>query len=371
MVTRSRITSLLIGTYTGPEEGNLGIHALQLGSADGSFGQPGLAATTPNPTVLALHPNGRYLYAANELEQHRTTVGGFVTAFEMPPTGTAADDAGSLRKLNQQPTHGVAPCHLAVDSTGEWLLVANYGGGVTVLPILPSGDLGPASHFVEHAHHGKSDGRQGGSHPHSVQQDPVTGFIYVPDLGIDKVKAYSLNTDTGQLEPKPDHGVALATGLGPRHMAFHQNGKHAFVANELNSTVSVLARNPASGVFAELTSVPAVNQLDHPTNYPAEIKIHPNGRYLYVSNRGHNSIGTFEINEETGNLRSMGDEPVMGEWPRHFALNEEGDLLVVANQHTGNVVSFHVKQDGTLAHTGHQIQVSTPACVLPLSSSKL
>lgn len=363
----------LIGTYTEPSLASQGIRVIQVSAEDGSLGDLGLAAITPNPTFLALHPNGRHLFAVNELEQHRTTVGGSVSSFELPAASMGWDEAAPLRKLNQQPTHGVAPCHLTVDSTGRWLLVANYGGGVTVLPILATGELGPASHFVEHQNARQNGGRQSGSHPHSVQQDPTTGHIYVPDLGIDQVKAYRLSAESGQLEPQPDHDVALTPGSGPRHMAFHPHGRFAFVANELNSTVSVLGRNVSSNAFVEVFSASAYDDTTQTTpaeNYPAEIKVHPSGKYLYVSNRGHDSIGIFEINQDTGNLRPMGNEPTRGEWPRHFALNEVGDLLIVANQHTANVTSFHVKQDGTLAHTGHQATVPSPACVLPLTAPK-
>lgn len=307
------------------------------------------------------------------MERLRAAPSGGVTAFAIESAGprvrppVRAGSALELRQLNQQPTLGVAPCHAAIDASGRWLLVANYGGGVSVLPISATGELGAATHTVGHFGSGPNRSRQGESHPHSVKRDPVTGAVFVPDLGIDQVKAYGLNCETGRLEANQPDDLQLTAGAGPRHMAFHPAGRYAYVANELNSTVTVLARAEPTGKLAPIFSVRTVPHQAPAENYPAEVQVHPSGRFLYVSNRGHDSIGIFGIDEGTGCLDPLGFEPTRGEFPRHFSLDPSGEWLLVANQRTSNMVVFHVEPTGTLSFTGHEVTVPSPVCVLPLS----
>lgn len=357
-VAAARQATLLIGTYTSGGTTSEGIYACSLDLVTGALSTPRLVGRAVDPSFLAPHPNGRWLYAVSETEQFEGQSGGGVAAF-------AFTDDGRLASLNQVPSEGVAPCHVSVHPSGRWLLVANYGGSVSVLPLLASGQLGPAVQSVRHDGSGANPERQAGPHPHSVQFGPDGVTAYVPDLGADRLVAYAFAAADGRLTARPDD-VPVAAGAGPRHLAFHPSGLHAYVVNELDSTVTALRHDPASGRLSAPISLPTQPADFGGVNYPAEVRVHPSGRYVYVSNRGHDSIAVFAVHEVTGRLSPLGYQPTGGNYPRHFTLDVAGDWLVAANQASGTLTSFRVGADGGLRPSGHAVSVPAPACLLLL-----
>lgn len=340
-----------IGTYTGG--GSEGIYLLRMDAATGALESLGLAAIVQNPSFLALHPKRPLLYAVGEQAE-----GGAVSAFDI------ADD-GRLDFLNKSSSVGKGPCHVAVDRDGCHALVANYGGGsVAALPIDASGKLGPASSFIQHAGSSVNPHRQEGPHAHSVTLDAAGRFVFAADLGMDKIMVYRLSEPDGVLEPNEPPFAALTPGSGPRHFAFHPNGRFAYVINELSNTVAVFEYDADAG---KLTHVETVNTLPEDfkgDNTTAEVRVHPSGRFVYGSNRGHDSIAVFQVNGETGGLTPAGHTSTGGKTPRNFGIDPSGRYLLAANQDTGNVVAFAIdRETGALTATGQEISVARPVCV--------
>ena len=339
-----------IGTYTKPE-GSKGIYLQRLNLETGAMTPPELAAEVQNPTFLAFHPNGTHLYAAVE------TGSGAVAGFSL-------NAEGKLEKLNEQPSKGGGACHIAVDGKGRYALVANYGGGsVAALPIGKDGHLVAATGFAQHTGSSANPQRQKEPHAHSIYSDAEGKFVYACDLGTDQVLVYRLDQGQGTLTPHEPAFAKLAPGSGPRHLALHERG-FAYVINELLNTVTTFQHDAAAGTLKEIQTIPTLPEGFTGQNSTAEIFIHPNGKFVYGSNRGHDSIVVYSIGEN-GHLTLVDHTSTQGKHPRNFAIDPSGKFLLVANQNTDNIVSFRIDSaTGKLTPTGHTAQLGAPVCIV-------
>jgi 6-phosphogluconolactonase len=254
---------------------------------------------------------------------------------------------------------------VAIDQTGQFALVANYSSGsASILPVQEDGSLGEASDFKQHQGFGPNERRQQGPHAHSVTLSPDNRFAFVADLGIDRMMIYQLDLDKGKLIPNDPPWAETYPGAGPRHFAFHPNGRYAYIINELGSSVSAFAYDAARGSLRELQTLSTLPERFKGRNTCADVHISADGKFLYGSNRGHDSIALFSIDSSTGTLAAIGHESTRGKTPRNFGLDPSGSFLLAANQDTNNVVAFSVDQEtGLLSPTGHQIEVPAPVCV--------
>ncbi|HUA82696.1 MAG TPA: lactonase family protein [Bryobacteraceae bacterium] len=335
-----------IGTYThGKSKGIYLAHY-----AEGKLSGMELAAETESPSFLALHPNRRFLYAVNELNA------GTVSAF-------AIENGGKLKFLNRVSSHGAAPCHLDVDKTGKCLCVANYSSGnVAVFPVHADGSLGEASDLDQH--HGSSVDKQRQSSPHAHESviSKDNRFLFVPDLGLDQVVIYNLDPARGRISDR--RSVKVQAGSGPRHIAFHPNGRYAYVVSEMGGLITAFhyqAANGALETFQTISTLPKDYQGFHGA---AEIEIHPNGHFLYASNRGPDTLALFHI-AAGGGLTEISQTPTQGKTPRHFAIDPAGKFLLVENQDSDNIVSFAIDPGkGTLTPTGQITECGAPVCIL-------
>ncbi len=353
-----------VGTYTKTPDAGINLFQLDLDHGNmvpgGRLTKPSVVAKIPNPTFLALHPRRPVLYAISEVSEFGKKKVGFVSAYAI------REKSGQLDLLNQQSSGGPGPCHVSVDHTGQVLLAANYGGGsVASLPIRPDGSLKPAATVDQH--HGSSvhKTRQTGPFAHCIDADPSNRFALSADLGIDKLLIYRLNIDEGTLAPHQPAFVETTPGAGPRHLTFHPNGRFAYVINELNCTISVFGYDSNRGTLQSVQNISTLPGDFSGENTSAEIQVHPSGRFLYGSNRGHNSIAIFAVDPETGRLRSLGHQSTLGKTPRHFAIDPSGQYLLAANQDSGSVVVFRIDpQSGLLHATGASVAIPMPVCVL-------
>ncbi|HOT91533.1 MAG TPA: lactonase family protein [Anaerolineae bacterium] len=350
-----------VGTYTYRGDSK-GIYLYRLDMTTGALIPSGVAAETVNPSFLAAAPQRRYLYAVNETMTFEGQSGGGLSAFAIEP------QTGMLTFINSQCTHGGAPCHVSVDQTGHFVYVANYmGGNVAVFPVRGDGGLEPASDVVQHSGSGVNPQRQEGPHAHSINPDPTNRYAFVADLGIDRLMAYRLDLANGKLIPHTTLWLEVAAGAGPRHLAFHPNGKYAYLMTEMGSTIIALAYDAAQGTLTALQTVPALpeNFAGHSTG--ADIHVAPSGKFLYASNRGHDSLVIYAIDPATGWLTYVGHAPTQGQTPRNFAIDPTGTYLFVANQDSDTMVTFTIDpQTGHLTPTGHVTHVPMPVCVLVL-----
>jgi 6-phosphogluconolactonase len=344
--------SVFIGTYTGGD--SQGIYRTTLDLATGELAEPVLAAEATNPSFIAIHPNGRFLYAVTESGRE-----GRVSAFAIDA------DTDGLVFLNRQPSGGAGPCHVNVDHGGRNVLVANYGGGsASVIPIRPDGALGEPTGFVQHTGSGPNARRQRGPHAHSIEVSPDDRFAFVADLGIDKIMIYKLDVERGTIVANDPPFAALPQGAGPRHFTFHPSGRYAYAINELNCTMTAFAYDAASGALAEIQAVPTLPSGFDGTNTCAEIRVHPSGRFLYGSNRGHDSIVVYQIDPARGTLSFVEHETGGIRTPRNFNIDPTGTFCLVANQDGDDVVVFRIDpKAGTLEPTGHRIPVGRPVCI--------
>lgn len=342
-----------VGAYTAPPMGKAeGLDVYRLDPASGALARVQTVPGVVNPSFLALDPQERFLFAVNEVER------GGVSAFARDPA------TGELTPLNEQPTHGAAPCHLSVDPTGRFVLVANYGSGsVAVLPVGPDGRLGATTDVVQHEGRSAHPERQSGPHAHTIVPDPAGRHILAADLGIDQVVVYRLDDAAGRLVP---HGrFRAAPGAGPRQLAFGAGGRFVYVLNELDSTLTACAYDPAAGALQALQTVSTLPEGFAGENTCARVEVAPSGRFVYASNRGHDSIAHFAIDESTGRLTAAGHEPTGGRTPRHFALDPTGAWLLAANQGSDTIVTFRVDPaTGRLAATHQAAQAPTPVCAV-------
>jgi len=271
----------------------------------------------------------------------------------------------SLTLLNQQPSLGTGPCYVSTDTLGQYLLVANYmGGSVAALPIAADGRLAPASGFDQHMGNGPDARRQEGPHGHSVIQDPTGTYVYCADLGIDRLYVYRLNRWNGTLQPNSVPWVSTHPGVGPRHLVFHPNGKLAFLANEMASSLTSFSFDVTTGILAAVETVSGLPDDFEGKNTFADVHVSTCGRYVYASNRGHDSIVSYSVNPATGRLKRMGWVSTQGQNPRNFAIDPSGKYLYAANQDSANIVAYRIDQEtGALAPTGQTIEVPFPVCI--------
>ena len=344
-----------VGTYT--SGGSQGIYLLRFDPETGRLTRDGLAAESVNPSFLAVHPHGKTLYVVNETATFDKAATGAVSAFAIDPR------THRLKLLNQKPSGGAAPCHLVVDATGKYVLVANYGGGsVSVIRIEDDGSLGHQSSFVQHRGSSVNLQRQAGPHAHSINLDAANKFAVAADLGADQLFVYAFDPNRGSLT---DHGsLALEPGAGPRHLAFHPGGKHAYVINELHSTMTVMTYDAKAGNLRHVQTISTLPEGFAGKSFTAEVRVSPNGKFVFGSNRGHDSIAVFLADEATGRLERVQIEPIGGKTPRNFVLDPDGHFLLAAGQSTNNIVVFRVDaRTGMLTRTPHEIEVPTPVCL--------
>ena len=314
---------------------------------------------TINPSFLTLGPDKRFLYAVNEITGGKGP-NGTISTFAIDPV------TGHLRYLNQQSTHGLAPCYASIEPAGRNCLVANYEtGNLCVLPIREDyGSLGEATDTVQFSGSGPNPARQEGPHAHMVLPSPDGGFILAIDLGADRLMTFRLDMERGTLSPADPPWTQLPPGAGPRHLAFHPHRPFAYVVNELQSTVTVCRYLEQQGGFAASQVISTLPAAFTGQNLGAEIMVAPSGRFVYASNRGHDSLAIYAVDAETGRLALVGHESSQGIGPRAFTIDPSGALLLVANQDTDTVVTFWIDQaSGTLRATGCVAAVPTPVCL--------
>jgi 6-phosphogluconolactonase len=347
-----------VGTYT--DKASKGIYAYRFDAAKGQLTPLGLAAESVSPSFLVVGPSQQFLYAVNDIPQYEGRSSGGVSAFAID-RGT-----GKLRLLNEVPSGGAGPCFLTVDKTGKYVLVANYeGGSLAVFPILKDGSLGKASASVQHSGASVNPQRQEGPHPHSIYLSPDNRFAISPDLGLDEVFVYRFDAGKGTLQQNNPAFALVSAGAGPRHFAFQPNGKLAYVLNEMQSTVTVFSFDPASGALDVGQTVSTLPDGFTGENNSAELEVLPSGKYLYASNRGHDSIAVFAVNARKGILTPNGYVPTLGKTPRNFAIDPTGSYLFAANQDSDNIVQFQINPNtGSLTPTGQVLQVPSPVCVI-------
>ena len=347
-----------VGTYTAGTSTSKGIQTLRLNRETGELTGPTLAIETENPSFLALHPNGRSLYAVNEVGEFGGKPGGGVTAF-------AIGKDGALTKINEQSSGGGGPAHISLNKEGTHAFVANYGGGsVAVLPIAKDGSLQPQTGFVQHEGSGTDPKRQNRPHAHSINVDPSGKFAIAADLGLDKLFVYKFDKVKGTLTPNDPPFATVAPGSGARHFAFAPNGKIGYAINELKSTITVFTWDAAKGTLTEIQTLTTLPKDFTGESFTADVQVHPSGKFVYGSNRGHNSISVFAVDPKTGKLTLSSTQSTGGSWPRHFGIDPSGTFLLAANQRSDSIVVFRIDPaTGALKETGKTATVGQPACV--------
>ena len=350
---------VFVGTYTGPK--SQGIHAYRLDLASGQCTPLGLAAAVKSPSFLAVHPNRKFLYSVNEIDDFEKKPAGGVSAFAVDK------ETGKLQFLNHQSSQGAGPCHLVVDKSGRTVLVANYGGGsVAALPIGPDGKLSPATSFIQHVGSSANPARQKEPHAHSINVDLGNRFAVAADLGLDKVLVYRLDPAASKLAANDPPSTTVKPGSGPRHFAFHTSGKFAYVINEILCTVTAFAYDGQRGQLTErqtISTLPAGVDLK-PEYSTAEVQVHPSGKFVYGSNRGHDSITVFAVDQADGTLRPIENKSTGGKTPRGFGIDPTGHFLLAGNQDSHTITVFRIDQEiGKLTATGKPLEVGSPVCV--------
>lgn len=345
--------SVYFGTYTG--KASKGIYLSHLDLANGHLSDPTLVAETQNPGFLSIHPNKKFLYSVGEMEK-----GGGVNAWSIDPK------SGMLTKLNAQSSGGTGPTHLVVDRDGKNVLVANYSGGsVACLPINPDGTLRPASAFVQHTGSSVNRSRQEAPHAHGIYTDPANRFVFVPDLGLDQLKIYRFDAAKGTLTPNDPAFASVAPGSGPRHFGFDPKGRFGFVINEMVCTMTAFNYDATVGKLTEIHTVSTLPQgvSVQPSYSTAEVFVHPSGKFLYGSNRGHDTIAVFSIDPQ-GHLKLIENEPTQAKIPRGFGIDPTGQYLIAGGQSSDNAFVFRIDQKtGHLEPTGQKVSVGSPVCV--------
>jgi 6-phosphogluconolactonase len=328
-----------------------GIYLYSRNQETGQLTLVGGQVSKEDPTFLRMHPNKKFLYAVVEL------VEGGVSSFAV----NSAD--GSLTLLNSQPTGAIHPCHLNYDPSGKFVLVSNYTSGrLAIFPILADGTLAAMSDFVDHLGSGPRK-QQERAHAHSMAFDPSGKFLLAADLGLDRIFVYHLDPISGKLSLHALGGATMTPGAGPRHFVFHANGKILYSANELDSSVTVCTWDDQKGILAPVQTVPTLPADFSGFNGVADIHLHPSGKVLYVSNRGHNSLAVFTVLAD-GSLAPVGHVSCGGNWPRNFAVDPSGRWLYVANQRSSNLATYKLNpENGWPELIDNTIEVSNPNCI--------
>lgn len=345
------------GTYTG--SGSEGIYTATMDIETGKLSEATLAATNSRSPFLAIHPKGTLLYSISEIEEKDGSKSDAVSAYFIRKDG-------SLSLINQQPSMGAGPAHVSLDKTARTLLLANYwGGSVTSYPINSIGGLGAPVSAIQHVGSSIHKGRQDEPHAHSINVDPSNQRAYVADLGLDKIKIYKLDPKSAFLDEDSSTSISTPAGGGPRHLVFSTSGEFAYTNLEMTSQVAVLKHDSETGDMSVIQTLSTLPQdADGSHNSTAEIQLHPSGKFLYVSNRGHNSIAIYSVDPETGLLSYSKNESSKGNIPRNFGIDPSGKFMVVANQDSNDVYVFSINQKtGHLSWTGSRIEVPTVVCV--------
>ncbi len=346
------------GTYTGAK--SKGIYLSRFDPRSGQLTTPELAATTTSPTFLALPPGNRCLYAVGETSRFGGKRVGTVAAFSIDPK------SGKLSLLNRESSGGEGPCFLDVDRTGKCLLVANYGSGsVAALSIQSTGALSGPRTVIQHKGSSVNPERQAGPHAHFITTDPANRFAFVCDLGLDQVLAYRLDPDKAALVANDPPFVRIKPGSGPRHLAFHPSGKFAFVLSEMGSTLTAFSYDAKRGVLKELQTLSTLPATFVGPSSGAEVLVHPSGKFVYASNRGHDSIAVFGFDAKRGKLTCVELQPTQGKTPRHFAIDPTGQWLLAENMDSDSVVVFKIDaKTGRLSPNGDSTTLGSPACAV-------
>jgi 6-phosphogluconolactonase len=346
-----------IGCYTNTKK-STGIQLFRFDAATGKLTSAGIAGEVVNPSFVDFHPSGKYLYSVSEVANIDGQKSGAVTSFSIDRA------TGRLTTLNRSSSKGAGPCHIRVDATGKMLVVANYSSGSTAcMPIKADGTLGEAVSFFQFTGSGPNQKRQREPHAHSATFSPDNRFAIVADLGTDKLMVFRVDPAKASMTPNDPPSFSTPPGAGPRHFAFHPKGKFAYAINELASTVTAASYDKARGAFTHIETVSTLPPDYKGDTTTAEIKIHPNGKFLYGSNRGHDSIAVFSI-AANGKLKLIGHTSTQGKVPRNFSLDPSGKWLIAANQNTDNLVVFAVDpRTGRLSPTGQNLPAGAPVCV--------
>ena len=352
---------LYVGTYS--DRGSEGIYVLEFDRKTGKLSERQTVEDKDSPSFLTIHPNGKYLYAVYREGKDADDKHGTVTAFAIDPKD------GRLSKLNERSSEGSGPCHVSVDPQGQLVYVSNYGeGNLAVYPVGADGKLGKASDVVQHTGGSVNPDRQQEPHMHSMIPSESGDVIYASDLGIDKIMLYEPDRDSGKLSEATPPFAASTPGAGPRHFALHPSGQWAFSIEELSSTIAAYKVDKKSGSLTpvdRVTTLPESASADG--NSTADIHVSPDGKFVYASNRGHDSIVIYAVDTNTGKLTYVGNEPAGGQHPRNFCIDRQGEFAWVANRDTDNVVVF--RRDaatGELTPTGNEIKVPLAVCVQQL-----
>jgi 6-phosphogluconolactonase len=347
-----------VGTYTNTGKSE-GIYAYRFDSNTGKLTDIGLAGKAPNPSFVNISPNNKYLYAVSEVSGPKGQPTGAVLAFSIDPK------TAKLTPLNQVPSRGNGPCYVSIDKTGKAALVANYNSGsVALMPVKADGSLGEASAFDQREGKGGDPRRQSAPHAHSIFASPDNRFALSADLGLDRLYVYKLDPAAGTLAPNDPPYASVKPGGGPRHFDFHPNGKFVYVIHEMGSGVTAFAYDKARGAMTEVQYISTLPADYKGENNCADIHVHRSGKFLYGSNRGHDSIAVFAVDPGKGTLKLIDNTSTQGKVPRNFGIDPTGKFLIAANQNTNNLVVFRIDQKtGKLTPTGQSVEVGAPVCV--------
>ncbi|MGB3586538.1 MAG: lactonase family protein [Tunicatimonas sp.] len=353
--TASAQETLYVGTYS--VRGSEGIYVYSFDRDNQSFSLKQTVNTPESPSFLTVSPDGHYLYSANRGGTEEYPDWGSVSSFSIDKK------SGELSPINQISSYGISPCHVHIDGNQDWLYVSHYGGGsLSVFPIKNGGSVGSLADSVQHTGSSVNPNRQEAPHVHSIQSIPQSNYFITADLGLDYLKIYEMK-DKNAL-PAPVAYITTEAGAGPRHFSQSKNSSYIYVAEELTSTVSVHYLNIKERKTHQVQRVSTLPEGFSDNNSVADIHSSPDGRFLYVSNRGHNSLAIFEINADTGKLTSRGYQSTLGEVPRNFTIDSQGEFVLVANQNTDNIIFFQRnKENGQLTATGTELSVPSPVCL--------
>lgn len=354
----SKVGWVYFGTYTGGT--SEGIYRSRFDFETGVMGPPELAARAENPSFLVLQPGGRRLYGVLELAEYEGRPGGAVAGWELEP------ETGALQAINAVSSGGMHPCHLTMDAKGRWVLAANYSSGnLAVLPVREDGSLGSVWQMVQHVGSSVHPQRQKGPHAHSIQLDAANRMAVAADLGLDRLMVYRFEPATGSLEAHDPPFAVMTPGSGPRHTAFHPRGRHLLAINELNSTLTLFRYDRRRGILEAAHTVKTIPDSFEGSSSTAEVRVHPSGRWVYGSNRGHDSLAVFRVDTRRHRLELVEWVPAGGRTPRNFAIDPSGRWLVAAHQGSDSVGVFRIDPGtGKLKETGGRITVGSPVCVL-------